>query len=127
MALIGDGAMGSQLSALITAVEYKVPVIWLVMNNYAFGTIAGLETQHYGSGFGCEFVCDGQPYNPDFAAIAQACGARGVRIERAADLLPALREAIAANQPILLDVPMRNDPVPTSGHWDINDIYRAGA
>ncbi len=126
VALIGDGAMGSQLSALITAVEYKLPVVWLVMNNYAFGTIAGLETLHYGSGFGCEFVRDGQPYNPDFAALARGCGARGVRIERAADLLPALREAITSPEPILLDVPMRNDPVPTSGHWDINDIYRAG-
>ena len=127
LALIGDGAMSSQLSALITAVEYRVPVIWLVMNNYAFGTIAGLETQHYGTGFGCEFTRDGQPYNPDFAAIARACGAQGIKIERATDLLPTLRKAITANQPILLDVPMRNDPVPTSGHWDINDIYRAGA
>lgn len=127
VALIGDGAMGSQLSALITAVEYKLPVVWLVMNNYAFGTIAGLETLHYGSGFGCEFVLDGHPYNPDFAALARGCGAHGVRIERAADLLPALRDAIASPGPVLLDVPMRNDPVPTSGHWDINDIYRAGA
>ncbi|MBV9229207.1 MAG: thiamine pyrophosphate-binding protein [Chloroflexi bacterium] len=127
VALIGDGAMGSQLSALITAVEYKVPVVWLVMNNYAFGTIAGLETQHYGSGFGCEFIRDGQPYNPDFAALARACGAKGMKVEVAADLLPALREAVASGQPTLLDVPMRNDPVPTTGHWDINDIYCAGA
>jgi acetolactate synthase-1/2/3 large subunit len=126
MTLVGDGAMGSQLSALITAVEHKVPVVWLVMNNYAFGTIAGLETLHYGSGFGCEFLCDGQPYNPDFATIARACGARGIKIEAAAELLPALREAIASGQPTLLDVPMRNEPVPTTGHWDINDIYRAG-
>jgi acetolactate synthase I/II/III large subunit len=126
IALIGDGAMGSQLSALITAVEYKIPVVWVVMNNYAFGTIAGLETLHYGSGFGCEFVLDGQPYNPDFAALAQACGGRGIKIGQATDLLPALREAVTSPQPVLLDVPMRNDPVPTTGHWDINAIYRTG-
>ena len=48
------------------------------MNNRAFGTIAGLERKHYGTGYGCEFEADGEPYSPDYAAVARACGAEGV-------------------------------------------------
>ena len=50
--------------------------------------------------------------------------AMGRRIERAADLRPALERALEGRRPTVLDVPMTNDPVPTAGHWDINDIYR---
>jgi acetolactate synthase-1/2/3 large subunit len=94
------------------------------MNNSAFGTIAGLERKHYGTGYGCEFSCEGAPYTPDFAAIARACGADGVRIERADELEPRLREAIDSGRPTLLDVPMRNTPVATPGVWDIERIYQ---
>jgi len=55
-------------SVVATAVEMGVAPLWVVMNNSAFGTIAGLERKHYGSGYGCEFEAGGQPYSPDFAA-----------------------------------------------------------
>ena len=79
VALVGDGAFGSNPSCVATAVEMGIAPIWVVMNNAAFGTIAGLERKHYGSGFGCEFLVDGAPYSPDFAAMALACGADGIR------------------------------------------------
>ena len=40
-----------------------------------------------------------------------------------ANILALLAEALAAGEPFLLDVPMRNIPTPTSGHWNILDIY----
>ena len=80
IALVGDGAFGSNPNVVATAVEMGIAPIWVVMNNAAFGTIAGLERKHYGTGYGCEFLADGIPYSPDFAAIARACGADGVRI-----------------------------------------------
>jgi catechol 2,3-dioxygenase-like lactoylglutathione lyase family enzyme len=67
---------------------------------------------------------DGKPYTPDFAALARSCGAWGTRVNSAAELAGALQEALAAGGPALVDVPMVNDPVPTPGHWNINDIYR---
>lgn len=124
LALVGDGAFGSNPSVVATAVEMGVAPIWVVMNNAAFGTIAGLQRKHYGSGYGCEFECDGAAYSPDFAAIARACGADGVRIESASELEPALRRAIASGRPTVLDVPMRNTPVMTPGEWDIERIYQ---
>jgi acetolactate synthase-1/2/3 large subunit len=124
VALVGDGAFGANPNVIATAVEMGIAPVWVVMNNAAFGTIAGLERKHYGTGYGCEFIAADQPYSPDFAAIARAFGADGIRIERADELEPRLREAIASGRPTLLDVPMRNTPVETPGEWDIERIYQ---
>jgi acetolactate synthase-1/2/3 large subunit len=126
IALIGDGAFGSNMSVVATAMEANLPVVWVVMDNSAFGTIAGLENMHYNTTFGCVFECNGKPYTIDFAAVAQACGARGVKIRAASELGPALREALASNLPTVIQVSMENVPTPTPGHWNINDIYRKG-
>jgi acetolactate synthase-1/2/3 large subunit len=124
IALVGDGAFGSNPSVVATAVEMGVAPVWLVMNNAAFGTIAGLQRKHYGSGYGCEFAADGRAYTPDFAAIGRACGADGIGIESADQLEPALREALQSGRPAVIDVPMRNTPVATPGEWDIERIYQ---
>jgi acetolactate synthase I/II/III large subunit len=127
IALVGDGGFcAANPTVVATAMEAGLPVIWVVMDNSAFGTIAGLEQMHYGTDFGCVFTCEGKPYHVDYAAMARACGADGVRIEAASDFEPALRQALASNRPTVIQVPMENAPTPTPGHWDINDIYRRG-
>jgi len=126
VALIGDGGFGSNPSVVATAMEAQLPVVWVVMDNAAFGTIAGLEEMHYGTSFGCVFECGGTPYRVDFAAMARACGARGVMIQSPSELGPALREALASELPTVIQVPMENAPTPTPGYWNINDIYRRG-
>jgi acetolactate synthase I/II/III large subunit len=125
VALVGDGGMSAQLPAVPMAVEQGLPVIFLVMNNRAHGTIADLQAANFGASFGCEFRDpDGNPYSPDFAAYGRACGADGYVVERPEDLATALREAIERRRTAVLDVPMVNEPVPTPGHWNIKDIYR---
>jgi acetolactate synthase-1/2/3 large subunit len=126
LALVGDGGFGQNPAMLATAVEQGVPVIWVVMNNVAYGTIAGLQMAHYGTTIGCVFRRDGEPYSPDFAAIARAYGAEGARITSAAEFKEVLVKAIASNKPFVIDVAMQNEPVPTAGHWNINDIYTPG-
>ena len=126
VALVGDGGFSTNPSVIATAMEADLPVVWLVMDNAGFGTIAGLEKAHYGWNFGCMFERCGQPYRVDYAAMARACGARGVNVESAAALGPALEEALGANLPTVIQVAMENAPTPTPGHWDINDIYRKG-
>lgn len=124
IALVGDGAFGSNPSVIATAVEMGIAPVWVVMNNAAFGTIAGLQWKHYGTGFGCEFQAAGSSYSPDFAAIARACDAVGVTIERAGELEIALRDACRSGRPTVIDVPMRNTAVMTPGEWDIERIYQ---
>ena len=124
VALIGDGGMGANVSPLATAAEKNIAVVWVVMNNYAFGTIAGLEYQHYQHRFGTVFTTpDEKPYSPDFAAIARAYGIEGVTVTSAEDFKPELEKALASDKPYLLDVHMENAPVVTAGCWNINDIY----
>lgn len=125
ISLVGDGGFGQNPAALATAVELDLGIIWLVMNNNAFGTIAGLQKAHYGLTYGTTFPgTAAEPTNgPDYAAIAEAYGAVGRSITSAEELLPALQEAIASGKPTVLNVPMINNPTPTTGHWNILDIY----
>jgi len=125
LSLVGDGGFGQNPSMLATAVELDLGIIWLVMNNNAFGTIAGLQMAHYGLTYGTTFPgTAAAPTNgPGYADIARAYGAEGIRISSADELLPALRAAIASGKPTVLDVAMINNPTPTTGHWNILDIY----
>ncbi len=124
LTLVGDGGFGQNPSSLATAVEQGINVIWVVMNNSAFGTIAGLESANYGTKFGTLFQTpDGESYSPNWAEVAKAYGVESVRITSADEFKPALERAIAANAPFLIDVPMENIVVPTPGCWNINDIY----
>jgi acetolactate synthase-1/2/3 large subunit len=127
IALVGDGGFGQNPAMLATAVEQEIAVVWVVMNNFAFGTIAGLEMAHFGTTFGTVFRKDGKPYSPDFAAMARAYGAEGVTVRTAEEFRPALERAIASRKPVVIDVAMQNEPVPTGGHWNINDIYSPDA
>jgi acetolactate synthase-1/2/3 large subunit len=125
-ALVGDGGFGQNPAMLATAAEMEVPVVWVVMNNNAYGTIAGLEMAHYGTAFGCVFRRKGEPYHVDFAAIAKAYGIDGTQVKSAAEFGPALKRAVESGKPWVIDVAMQNEPVPTAGHWNINDIYSPG-
>ena len=126
VALVGDGGFGQNPALLATAVEESIPVVWVIMNNFAFGTIAGLEKAHYGTTYGTVFEKDGKPYSPDYAAIAKAYGIDGVKVGKAAEFKPALERAIKSGKPCVIDVVMQNEPVPTAGHWNIMDIYSPG-
>lgn len=126
VSLVGDGGFGQNPALLATAFEEDVAVIWVIMNNRAFGTIAGLQKAHFGTTLGTVFEKDGEPYSPDFAAIAHAYGIEGERVDSAAAFRPALERALASGRPFLLDVIMENAPVPTTGHWNIMDIYSPG-
>jgi acetolactate synthase-1/2/3 large subunit len=123
VSLVGDGGFGQNPSVLATAVEQDAAVVWVVMNNFAYGTIAGLEKAHYGTTFGTVFKKRGAAYSPNFATIAEGYGVEALRISSASDFKPALQRAIESGGPFVLDVIMENAPVPTTGHWNIMDIY----
>jgi len=123
VSLIGDGGFGQNPAVLASAAADNIAVVFVIMNNYAYGTIAGLQKAHYGTTLGTIFERDGLPYSPDYAALARAYGLDGVRINAADEFGPALRAAVASGKAVVIDVPMANNPVPTAGHWNIMDIY----
>jgi acetolactate synthase-1/2/3 large subunit len=70
----------------------------------------------------------GERYNPDFAAMARACGVEGVRVDRAADLGEAIRKGIAANKPYLIDVDIAADVNPSgAGIWELPGLGQSKA
>jgi acetolactate synthase-1/2/3 large subunit len=125
--LVGDGGFGTNPSVIATAVEQNIPVVWVVMNNSAFGTIAGLMNANFGTQFSTVFTTpNAEPYTPDWAAVARGYGIEAVKITSADAFAPAFKAALDSNEPYLLDVPMENIAVPTPGCWNINDIYKSG-
>ena len=123
VSVCGDGAFFMHANVLGTAVEYDLPVVWVVWNNYAYASIRGLQRGYLG---GRELATDfhdpktGARYNPDFAAMARSCGIEGVRVDRAGDLGAAIQTGIAANRPYLIDVDIAADVNPGgAGIWEL--------
>ena len=123
VSVCGDGAFFMHANVLGTAVEYNIPVVWVVWNNYAYGSIRGLQRGYLG---GRELATDfhhpetGKPYNPDFAAMARAAGVQGVSIDRAGDLGDAIQAGIASGRPYLIDANIGGDlNPPGAGVWEL--------
>lgn len=123
VSVCGDGAFFMHANVLGTAVEYNLPVVWVIWNNYAYASIRGLQRGYLG---GRELATDfkhpqtGERYNPDFAAMARSAGIAGERVDRVADLGDAIRKAVAANKPYLLDVDIAADKNPAgAGVWEL--------
>lgn len=97
--VVGDGAFGHVWSELETARRTNTPIVITVLNNGVLAYQKHAEDVKYGRH---TRAVDFTPV--DHAAIARACGCRGVAIKRAQDYLPALREALAGNETTVLDV-----------------------
>jgi acetolactate synthase-1/2/3 large subunit len=99
----GDGGFYYHLPELETARRCGIPVTVVVNNNSGFGQNLSGVRRIAGNrpGRGEALVRFGPT---DFAAVAQSFGVRGVRVERPAELAPALRQALAAGEPVVVDV-----------------------
>jgi acetolactate synthase-1/2/3 large subunit len=97
--IAGDGAFGHVWSELETARRTQSPVVVTVLNNGVLAYQKDAEVVKFGRH---TQACIFTPV--DHAAIARACGCRGVSIRNPADYLPALREALASNETTVLDV-----------------------
>ena len=129
VAVVGDGAFLMHASVLATAYEYQIPVVYVIWNNYAYGSIRGLQRGYLG---GRELATDfkhpgtNTPYNPDFAAMARSAGIDGVSVDRAADLNEAIRKAIASNKPCVIDANINGDLNPSgAGIWELPGMGRS--
>lgn len=98
VALAGDGGFLMTGQELATAVQANVRVVSLVVNDGSLTAIRMLQDKHYGRRFAVDLK------NPDFAAFARAFGAQGLVVRRPAELAPALRRALGARRPALIDL-----------------------
>jgi acetolactate synthase I/II/III large subunit len=101
VALVGDGGMGMTMAEVETAVREGAHVVAIVFDNERYGMIRDHQNRQ-GSP-----TAPGTDLGPvDFAAAARACGARGVRVDTDAAFEPALRTALAASGPTVIQLAM---------------------
>ena len=95
IAVTGDGGFSMALNGLMTARDESIPAVIVVLNNSALGWVKhGQGNRPIASTFA----------HMDFAAIARAIGCRGIRVERAEEIGPALNEALGCGAPTVVDV-----------------------
>ena len=121
VSICGDGGFMMTPHILCTAVEYDIPAVWVVFNNNGWNVI---RHQANGAWPGREIATSfkrndtGDFYNPDFAALAKACGADGARVEKPGDLKDVMNHALRANKPYVIDVVVdREAMAPSVGTW----------
>ena len=121
VSVCGDGGFMMTSHILCTAVEYDIPAVWIIWNNYGWNVI-----RHQANGVwpGREIVTSfrkdktGELINPDFAALAVACGAKGARVEKPGDFKGVFQEAIRSNGPFVIDVAVNRQVfAPSTGTW----------
>ncbi|RXZ38496.1 ubiquinone-dependent pyruvate dehydrogenase [Oxalobacteraceae bacterium CAVE-383] len=98
ISMSGDGGFTMMMGEFLTLIQTGLPVKVIVLNN---GTLGFVEMEMKAGGF-LDVGCDLK--NPDFAAMANAIGVKGIRVERPDQLEGALREAFAHPGPALVDV-----------------------
>ena len=101
VAFAGDGGFAMTMAELETAVREKAKVIAIVFDNERYGTIR-MHQDRRGGGVEGAIATDLGPI--DFAAIARACGARGIRVETDAAFEQAVRQALANDRPTVIQV-----------------------
>jgi acetolactate synthase-1/2/3 large subunit len=121
VAVCGDGGFLMTSNAVATAVEYGIPATWVVWNNAGYVSIRDLQQGAFGKETTTMFqrVSTGEPFSPDYAMLARACGADGIRVTTPGELGDALAAAVHADRPTVVDVAVDVAPPIATGTWQL--------
>jgi len=97
--IAGDGSFQMNIQELATVVRLKLPVKVAILNNQFLGMVRQWQKMFYGGRYSSSCLAD----NPDFAKVAQAYGATGIRITEKRHVRPAIETAIKTPGPVILD------------------------
>ena len=100
VAVTGDAGFLMNSQEIETAMRMNVPIVILIWNDCSYGLIEWKQMNIYGRHTNVQFT------NPDFVKYADSFGAKGYRVERAEDLLPILKTALADNTVSIIDCPV---------------------
>ena len=103
--IAGDGCFRMNMNEIATATRYNIPVIQVVINNHVLGMVRQWQTLFYGQRYSNTTLND----QVDFVKLAEAMGAKGIRVTKKEDVAPAIREAISLNAPVVIDCQIDSD------------------
>ncbi|HEX4365332.1 MAG TPA: thiamine pyrophosphate-binding protein [Rhodopila sp.] len=124
VAVVGDGSFMMTPHALATAVEHDIPVVWVVWNNNGYCSIRDIQHGMFaGRELATSFRKDHgnkELFSADFAALARSMGVAAHTVTHAGEVEDAIKTAIAANRPYLVEVPVDRDIRPIgTGSWEL--------
>jgi acetolactate synthase-1/2/3 large subunit len=123
LAVCGDGDFLQTMQELAAAAILGVPVCTVVLDNSGWISIKGGQQTHFGRTAVTDFLRDGKPYSPDFAAIGRAFGVHTELAETPDEVRPAVERSLASGGPSLVHVRVDRDLAVAgpdkTGWWDV--------
>ncbi|MGH2446441.1 MAG: thiamine pyrophosphate-binding protein [Candidatus Limnocylindria bacterium] len=123
VAVCGDGDFLQTMQELASAAMLGVPVCTVVLDNSGWISIKGGQDAHFGRTAATDFLRDGQPYSPDFAAIGRAFDVHTEFADAPDDVRPVVERALASGGPSLVHVRVDRDLAVAgpdkTGWWDV--------
>ena len=108
----GDGGFMFTMPELATAVQHAIPLVAIVFTDGHFGNVRRIQKSMYGGRVIASDLC-----NPDFVKLAEAFGATGLRADGPEALRGALATARQAQGPVVIEVPVDGDAIPSAGKY----------
>ncbi len=106
--IAGDGSFRMNCNELATAVEYKLPIIIVILNNHVLGMVRQWQDLFYDSRFSSTTI----DRSTDFVKLAEAYGAKGINVTKRSEVEPAIKEALACNNTVVINCEIdRNEKV----------------
>ena len=113
--IAGDGCFRMNMNEIATLSRYQIPVIEIVINNHVLGMVRQWQTLFYKQRYSYTVLDDAT----DFVKVAEALGAKGIRVTKKEEIAPAIEEAIAYGGPVVIDCQIDRDdkvfPMVTDG------------
>jgi acetolactate synthase-1/2/3 large subunit len=123
LAICGDGDFLQSMQELAAVAMLGAPVCTVVLDNSGWISIKGGQQHHFGRTAATDFLRDGEPYSPDFAAIGRAFGVHTASVANPSEVKPAIERALSSGGPSLVHVRVDRDLAVAgpdkTGWWDV--------
>lgn len=103
--IAGDGCFRMNMNELATATRYDIPIVQIVFNNHALGMVRQWQTLFYGKRYSSTILED----KVDYCKLSEAMGAKAVRVTKKEEVDDAIRAAIEAKEPYVIEVVIDHD------------------
>ena len=103
--IAGDGCFRMNMNELATASRYNIPIIEIVIDNRVLGMVRQWQTLYYGERYSATVIED----KVDYCKVAEGLGCMAIRVTDPSEVEPALKKALGAGVPVLIDVVINED------------------